>query len=124
MNQALNAPFKQRLLSQRQALLQLMAEQRGGILSRADVAAAHFAHPEDSRAQLNTERELEFALGEHETAELDTLDNALQRIEAGTYGLCMDCGADIPPERLHAAPEAARCLACQGKQERRQTDRV
>ncbi len=124
MNRPLTAPFKQRLLAQRQALLKLMTEQRGGTLSRAEVAADHFEHPEDSRAQTNTERELEFAIGEHETAELTTLDSALQRIEAGTYGLCIDCGADIPPARLHAAPEVARCLACQAQQEHRQAERA
>lgn len=124
MNRPLSAPFQQRLLAQRQALLQLMTEQRGGRLSRADVASDHFEHPEDSRAQVNTERELEFAIGEHEAADLTSIDNALQRIEAGTYGLCVDCGVEIPPARLHAAPEAARCLACQDKQEHRQADRT
>lgn len=124
MNRPLIAPLKQRLLTQRQALLQLMEAQRGGRLSRADVAADHFEHPQDSRAQLNTERELEFALGEHETAELNTIDEALQRMEAGTYGLCVDCGADIPPARLHAAPEVARCLICQSQREHRQAERT
>jgi len=124
MNQPLTAPFKQRLLSQRQALLKLMTEQRGGRLSRAEVAADHFEHTEDSRAQTNTARDLEFAIGEHETAELNSIDSALQRIEAGTYGLCIDCEADIPLARLHAAPEAARCLACQDQLEHRQAERA
>lgn len=43
---------------------------------------------------------------------------ALQRIEAGTYGTCVDCGALVPDGRLEAKPEAARCLACQGKRDR------
>jgi DnaK suppressor protein len=119
MDKHLTAPFKKQLLAQRVALLQQIAEQRGGTVSRADVAAEHFEHPEDSPAQVTAERELEFALGERETAELDQLDEALHRIEAGTYGLCIACGAEIPADRLHAAPEVSRCIACQGQREHR-----
>ncbi|MBK9347514.1 MAG: TraR/DksA C4-type zinc finger protein [Burkholderiales bacterium] len=110
-------PYKEQLLGMRRALLAQIAEQRGGIVGRAEVAAAHFGHPEDSSAQLATEREVEFALGEHETAELQAIDNALQRIEAGTYGECTDCGVHIPEARLHAAPETHRCITCQEKTE-------
>lgn len=119
MDKHLTAPFKQQLLTQRQALLQQIAEQRGGTIGRADVAAEHFEHPEDSPSQVSTERELEFALGEREMAELGEIDEALHRIETGTYGQCVACGIDIPAPRLHAAPEAARCIDCQDKQEHR-----
>jgi DnaK suppressor protein len=111
-------PYQQQLLGLRTALLAQIAEQRGGTVSRADAAAEHFAHPEDSRAQVATERELEFALGERETAELAALDSALARIEAGSYGQCIDCDAAIPAARLQASPEAARCIACQEQAER------
>jgi RNA polymerase-binding transcription factor len=42
---------------------------------------------------------------------------ALARIENGNYGLCVSCGTPLPEGRLEARPEAARCLACQSKQE-------
>ena len=45
-------------------------------------------------------------------AEARQITFALQRIEAGTYGTCANCGADIPAERLEAQPIATRCLAC------------
>lgn len=109
--------FKQQLLDLRKALLNQIAEQRGGIVPRAEVAADHYNHPEDSGAQLATERELEFALGERELVELGAIDNALARVAAGTYGECIDCGAHIPAARLHATPEAPRCIHCQEKQE-------
>lgn len=44
---------------------------------------------------------------------------ALQRIDLGTYGTCVDCGKLVPEGRLEAKPEAARCVACQGKLDRR-----
>jgi DnaK suppressor protein len=45
----------------------------------------------------------------HEVAQIDA---ALARIEAGTYGECIDCGADIPIERLEAIPFALRDAEC------------
>lgn len=117
MNPQQAAPYQQQLLDLRTALLAQIAEQRGGIVSRAEVAADHFGRPEDSSAQLATEREVEFALGERETAELQAIDAALTRIQAGTYGECTDCGIHIAPARLHATPETHRCIACQEKAE-------
>lgn len=38
---------------------------------------------------------------------------AVERMDAGTYGACIDCGNQIPEERLSFRPEAARCLSCQ-----------
>jgi DnaK suppressor protein len=109
--------YQHQLMTMRTALLAQIAEQRGGIVSRAEVAADHFGHPEDSGAQLATERELEFALGERELAELAAIDAALARLQAGTYGECTDCGVTIAPARLQATPEAPRCIHCQEKQE-------
>jgi len=111
------SPYQQQLLGLRAALLAQIAEQRGGVVSRAEVASDHFGHPEDSGAQLASERELEFALGERETAELSAIDAALARIADGSYGLCTDCGVHITPARLHANPEASRCIHCQEKLE-------
>jgi len=49
--------------------------------------------------------------------ELQALKAARQRIVAGSYGICIDCGADIGLERLHAQPSAARCVECQRRHE-------
>ncbi len=112
-----SAPYQQQLLDMRTALLAQIAAQRGGTISRAEAAADHFDQPDDSRAQEASERELEFALGERETAELAAIDAALARIDAGTYGQCTDCGVTIPVARLQASPEAWRCIPCQEKAE-------
>ena len=63
----------------------------------------------------------EFAIAEHETAELNAIDAALKRIDAGNYGECTECGVDIGAARLHAAPEAQRCIPCQEKFEHQHT---
>jgi DnaK suppressor protein len=110
--------YRQQLQALRSALLAQITDQRGGVRSRADVAADHFMHPEDSRAQVASARNLEFAIGEHETAALAELESALLRLDAGTYGVCADCAGAIPEARLKAIPTAPRCLACQEKTEK------
>ncbi len=45
--------------------------------------------------------------------------DALTRLENGSYGQCCDCGKPVPEGRLEVKPEAARCLACQAKWDRR-----
>ena len=104
---------RERLLHERTQLLQRIAEQRGGLVSRADMAADHFDNSFQSRAQIWTERQTEFAINEHETAELGDIDAAMERMDAGTYGQCTDCGVTIPPARLSAYPTAKRCIDCQ-----------
>lgn len=50
--------------------------------------------------------------------ELRMLEAALERVSAGSYGKCVDCGAEIPFERLRAQPGAERCVACQQRHEK------
>ena len=111
--------YRERLLHERTQLLQRIAEQRGGLVSRADMAADHFDNSFQSRAQIRSERQTEFAINEHETAELGDIEAALERLDAGTYGQCTDCGVTIPPARLNAYPTAKRCIDCQTQKEQR-----
>ncbi|HET9141946.1 TraR/DksA family transcriptional regulator [Actinophytocola sp.] len=46
------------------------------------------------------------------TEELEALDAAVARIDAGTYGVCQRCGQPIAPERLEALPAATTCIRC------------
>lgn len=117
MNTQDTVSFKQQLLAQRASLLEQRNNLRGGNVGRAQASAEHFERAQDSDAQVNTARDLEFALDDHETTEINLVEAALARIETGTYGQCIDCGVDIPVARLHAAPEAMRCIACQEKAE-------
>jgi DnaK suppressor protein len=64
------------------------------------------------------EREIGSTLEEHDERLLVAIDAALQRIEDGTYGKCVNCGAPIPEERLEAMPWATLCIDCKRKEER------
>ena len=75
-------------------------------------------HPADSGTNLadadREEASLEVLLGQQERVR-----EALSRLRAGTYGRCIDCGRELPDERLEARPEAERCVDCQQKVEAR-----
>jgi len=47
---------------------------------------------------------------------LQAIEEALERVEQGTYGLCRDCGKDVAPARLDAIPWTRVCIACKEKQ--------
>jgi DnaK suppressor protein len=105
--------YKHRLVVERDALLAQIDAQRGGPISRADAASEALDKSEDDNAQIQTGRDIAFAINEHETAELLAIDASLLRIKEGVYGLCVDCGTHIPSARMDAAPHTLRCLACQ-----------
>ena len=105
--------LRQRLLEHREELMERIAQQRGGHVGRAQAAAEQFNHSEDAHAQNMTERDLSFAIDEHESAELNGVQAALVRIREGSFGDCVDCGQAIALPRLQATPEVERCLDCQ-----------
>ena len=113
MTQTKLQPYLQTLMQMREDLLARIAQQRDGQVSRADVAFAHFDHTQDDPGQLISERDIEFAINENETAQLQAIEEALKRITQGVYGLCVECGTMQSRERLLAAPQATRCMACQ-----------
>jgi DnaK suppressor protein len=60
----------------------------------------------------NVDRELDLVLSAQARAAATEIDRALAKIQAGTYGLCEQCGQPIPDARLQALPQAALCVAC------------
>ncbi len=62
---------------------------------------------------------LDIAEVERDVVELRALQAARARLDAGMYGTCVDCGTDVPVERLEAHPAAIRCTPCQAREESR-----
>jgi RNA polymerase-binding transcription factor len=73
------------------------------------------ARAEELRAGFGAEpaSEDEVAEREREQRELAYVESSLRRLHEPEFGLCTDCGAEIPYARLQANPIAVRCLACQ-----------
>jgi DnaK suppressor protein len=66
-------------------------------------------HPADTGTEMHDQELDETTLMILED-ELKQVQIARQRLEEGLYGICVDCGEEIPPERLDAVPEAVRCI--------------
>jgi DnaK suppressor protein len=64
------------------------------------------------------DREFSLELSEGERERLYTLDEAINRIDEGTYGKCSSCGCVISRQRLKVMPQAELCIKCQEKKER------
>ncbi|MCU1692018.1 MAG: transcriptional regulator, TraR/DksA family [Frankiales bacterium] len=75
-------------------------------------------HPGDVGTEV-ADNDREIAILEASAGQREQVVAALARLDAGTYGVCVDCGQPITPERLEARPEVARCLADQEKSEAR-----
>lgn len=73
-------------------------------------------HPADLGSELAA-RQADLGLLQHTRERLAQVERALERLEAGRYGLCERCGRPIPPERLRAVPAATRCAPCQAAAE-------
>jgi len=67
----------------------------------------------------NYDREFSLGLASGERKSLYELDDALKRIEEGTFGICDDCKSTITKIRLRAVPSARLCIKCQEKREKK-----
>ena len=68
-------------------------------------------------ALLDSERGRDISILEMRNKMRQNIDEALIRLDEGSYGVCSDCGVDISEKRLKAVPFARRCVACQAKEE-------
>jgi len=58
----------------------------------------------------------------NKSEEIDDIDAALHKLDDGSYGVCEECGEDIPVKRLDAVPSASYCVSCQHDIDRRNKD--
>ena len=78
---------------------------------KADLTKGLDADSKEQATQLENREVLE-ALANEATEELTKINAALQRMDDGTYGICIECGAEIDARRLAARPYAGRCIVC------------
>ncbi len=68
------------------------------------------------QASGNNEVHIQLKLKQTDAKILQAIEEALSRIDKGTYGTCRDCGEPISPARLKAIPWTRVCIACKEKQ--------
>jgi DnaK suppressor protein len=61
----------------------------------------------------NYSKNVQLALSENESRQLELIDQALERLDDDEYGICQNCEKEINPKRLAAIPWARYCLDCQ-----------
>src|SRR5918996_1119461 len=71
-------------------------------------------------SEADIQDEIEFALIQMKAETLHKIDEALRRLEEGTYGYCFECGEEISERRLRALPFAVRCKNCEEAREVKQ----
>ena len=109
-------PYKERLL-------QLRARLRGDVSTMADSTLRKTRSESNGdlssmpihMADIGTdayEQEFTLSLMESEDDTISMVEDALERIEDGTYGKCVECGARIPKTRLNAIPHTPLCIKC------------
>jgi DnaK suppressor protein len=102
---------------------QLLQQRLADLLGEADKtrtdmtgAASPFPDPTD-RASLETDRNFTLRIRDRERRLITKIREAMERIEAGTYGYCELCGGEISEKRLIARPVTTMCIACKSRQE-------
>ena len=68
------------------------------------------------QADGNNEVHIQLKLKQTDAKILQAIEEALARLDKGTYGSCRDCGEPISPARLHAIPWTRVCITCKEKQ--------
>lgn len=107
-------PIKDMLLKMRGDLVREIARRTK---TNAEGATPDIGDILDSVSEERT-RELDLLLTDREKQKLKQIDDALDRIEDETYGLCEECGAKIPRGRLKVMPFAKHCVDCKEALER------
>jgi DnaK suppressor protein len=87
--------------------------------ARSDAALARDVLDDAEQSDLEVQDGITAAVARMRSESLQLIRAALQRLDEGTYGICAECGADIPEARLRALPFALRCRACEESHERR-----
>lgn len=101
------------MLNSRRA--ELLGEAERTVIGMVD-GKENFPEPAD-RAALESDRNATLRIRDRERKLINKIEEALQRIEEGAYGICEECGDEIGVERLRARPVTTLCIQCKAEQE-------
>ena len=114
--------FRDMLVEERQRVLDAISylheETPGSLVDETEeIVGTADNHPAET-ASATLDREIDYTLEENSEHVLAAINDALRRIEEGTFGICRTCGQPISRERLEAIPYATQCIDCKRKEER------
>lgn len=108
----IDVDFFRRLLNERKQELLTEAEKTVDGMD----GNANFPDPTD-RAALESDRNFTLRIRDRERKLIAKIEEALRRLEDGSYGVCEECGETIGTERLKARPVTTLCIQCKSAQE-------
>lgn len=109
------ATVRKELQQLRRTLLEMARRAQGGI----EALRGAERDPEfEEGAQAEHQEYTLHRVGEVQRRQVELIDAALARVDAGEYGVCLDCSVDIDPRRLQALPFALLCTECATRRER------
>jgi len=103
----------QAALVRRQHELDAQIAQHLGGRSRPEHAREVLLQDGDDAPARDADREVDLARSDQDIGELRSVNAALVRLQTAQFGLCGDCEAEIPFDRLQHNPQAMRCVRCQ-----------
>ena len=123
MNKKDREHWKAKLTEERKKLTDQLRNVEEGILNRSQRDASgdpsgHSTHMAEAGTE-NFERDITLAHASNGQNTVFEIDEALKRIEEGTFGNCESCAKPIRKERLKAVPYAHLCISCQSNEEAR-----
>jgi DnaK suppressor protein len=105
------------LLGKRQEIIKEIEDSLGQSLTEDQQRRLESARDVGDQALMDLERELGISLMEMRNRRRQSIDEALTRLQEGTYGICAECGVEISEKRLQAVPFAKLCVECQSRAE-------
>lgn len=122
MNDKDLAVFKELLLEKRSELMKelgyLKDSGNADTLKEASGDNSAYSFHMADQGTDNEEREKAYYFATREGRLLYHIDQALERVQTGTYGNCQECGNPISRERLEAVPHARLCIQCKANEEK------
>lgn len=113
--------YKQKLLAERDRILHELGRITEAINESAEEQEAAKQSYSNHLADIGTdfmEKEKNYYYADQEGQYLKAIEMALERLERGEYGQCMECGDLISEKRLEAVPAAELCISCKDKKEK------
>jgi DnaK suppressor protein len=115
MDKELMEKFREKLTDKKDEIL----AEVGKTLNEMTDQTTNIPDPND-RATIESGRSFELRIRDRERKLLSKIEEALLRIDEGTFGVCEDCGEDIGLKRLDARPVTTLCIDCKTVQETRE----
>jgi DnaK suppressor protein len=109
--------LKQMLLGRRRELQAQVQDKMRDVRATGEVTKLSEVFDAGESSEADIQEDIELALIQMKSETLSRVDDALARLEQGTYGNCFDCGEEIAEKRLRALPFAVRCKDCEEARE-------